>query len=317
MALFSLRHIKDGLKKPGDGLRVILGQLLSKTASWWSDELFLRIKFWLRLNKKLNLNNPRTFSEKLQWLKLYDHRPEYTVMVDKVKAKEYVASIIGQQYIIPTLGVWEDPEQIEFESLPLKFVLKCNHNSGVGMFICKDKSKVTPEKWEQVKEELRRGLKNNAYYLHSREWPYKDVPRRILAEQYIDPKPNVKDLPDYKWFCFNGEPKYCQVIQDRSTIETIDFFNTEWKHQEFVGFNPKADNAVQLPECPQNLELHIRIARELSKGIPFARVDLYDTGDKVLFGEVTFYPAGGFGQFRPVQYNEIFGKMIELPEKRR
>ena len=161
--------------------------ILYRFCRWMPDKWYLKLKFRLWMGKKLDLKNPRTFSEKLQWLKLYDRRPEYTFMVDKVKVKEYVASLIGDKYIIPTLGVWESPDMIDFDSLPDRFVLKCNHNSGLGMYICKDKSKMNIEK---VKEGLREGLKQN-YYLGGREWPYKDVPRRILAETYLDSNAHI------------------------------------------------------------------------------------------------------------------------------
>ena len=261
------------------------------------------------MGKPLDLNNPRTFGEKLEWLKLYNRKPEYTIMVDKVKVKDYVAPIIGEKYIIPTLGVWDDPEEIDFDSLPNRFVLKCNHNSGLGMFICKDKNKIYIDK---VKTGLRQGLKQD-YYIGSREWPYKNVPRRILAEQFIDPPTGSCDLPDYKWYCFNGEPKFCQVIQNRNTSETIDFFDAEWKHQNFIGLNSKASNAKITPLRPAHIEEHLTIARKLSKEIPFARIDLYETDDSPYFGEVTFFPNSGFGSFRPMEYNEILGSMIHLP----
>lgn len=276
---------------------------------WMPDEMYLRIKYRMWMGKSLDLKNPQTFGEKLEWLKLFNRKPEYTILVDKVNVKDYVAPIIGERYIIPTLGVWDDPEKIDFDSLPSRFVLKCNHNSGLGMYICKDKSKIDVEK---VKSGLRQGLKQN-YYIASREWPYKDVPRRILAEQFIDPPKGAQDLPDYKWYCFNGEPKFCQVIQDRNTCETIDFFDAEWKHQVFIGLNKTADNAKITPSRPIHIEEHLAIARELSKGIPFARIDLYETDDRPYFGEVTFFPNSGFGSFRPAEYDEILGAMILLP----
>lgn len=291
----------------------LIGSVVYHTPKLWTDSFYLKIQFRSQMGYHLNLKHPTTFSEKLQWLKLYNRLPDYTMMVDKVKVKEYVASIIGEEYIIPTLGVWDDPEKIDFDALPNRFVLKCNHNSGLGMYICKDKSKMNIEK---VKDELRKGLKQD-YYLTNREWPYKNVPRRILAEKYIDPAPNVQDLPDYKWYCFNGEPKYCQVIQDRSTKETIDFFDTDWNHQEFVGLNPAAGPAAVMPAKPANLEIQIRIARELSKDLPFSRIDLYTSGGTTYFGEITLYPASGFGVFRPDQYNEILGEMVKLTGEKR
>ena len=277
------------------------------------DKLYLQMLYRRVFNKKLNLKNPKTFNEKLQWMKLYDRRPEYTTMVDKYAVKEYVAKIIGEEYIIPTLGVWDKPEEIDWESLPDQFVLKCTHDSG-GLVICRDKSKLDID---AAIKKLRKSLKRN-YYKAGREWPYKNVPRRIIAEKYMEVNPKVKDLPDYKWFCFNGEPTYCQVIQDRSSVETIDFFDTNWKHQEFVGLNPAAGPAAVEPACPANLETQIKIARDLSKGIPFSRIDLYFVDNKSWFGEITLYPTSGTsGTFTPEKYNEILGNMIKLPGEKR
>ena len=290
--------------------KVLINVFLTRFCRWMPDRWYLMLKYRLWMGRCLNLSNPRTFSEKLQWLKLYDRRPIYTEMVDKVKVKDYVASIIGKAFIIPTLGVWDDPDKIDFNALPDRFVLKCNHNSGLGMFICKDKKRMDVER---VRAGLKKGLKQN-YYVGSREWPYKDVHRCILAEEYIDPAPNESDLPDYKWYCFNGEPKFCQVIQDRNTCETIDFFDTDWNHQDFVGLNSIAGNAMSIPQRPAHLDTHLFIARELSKGIPFSRIDLYETKERVLFGEITFFPGGGFGNFRPAKYNEIIGAMIKLQD---
>ena len=185
-------------------------RMLHRFGKWLPDKAFIKCKFRFAMGYKLNLRQPKTFSEKLQWLKLYDRRPEYTTMVDKVKAKEYVASVIGEEYIIPTLGVWSDPDQIDFDSLPDRFVLKVNHNSGTGMYICKDKTKMDVEK---VKIGLRKGLKEN-YYIRNREWPYKNVPRRILAETYMEDE--FGELRDYKFFCFDGVVKALFIATDRS-----------------------------------------------------------------------------------------------------
>lgn len=288
--------------------KVLANAFLSKYCHWMPDRLFLKIKFRLNLGKWINLKNPKTFSEKLQWLKLFNRRPEYTMMVDKVKAKEYAATILGEKYIIPTLGVWDDPNKIDFDVLPDRFVLKCNHNSGTGMYICKDKNRMNVEK---VIAELRKGLKEN-YYLKNREWPYKDVPRRILAEQYIDPRPDTNDLPDYKFFCFDGKPKYCQVISGRAKKMCVDFFDMDWNHQPFhePHFYPFADKE---PKRPENFETMAKAASRLSKGMPFSRIDFYDTGDHVYFGEITFFPTSGMGGFDPEEYDAIMGQMIILP----
>lgn len=283
------------------------------------DKLYLSLKFRMNFGRWPNWKNPQTFSEKLQWLKLYDRRPEYTQMVDKYAVKEYVAGIIGEEYVIPTLGVWDKPEEIEWDKLPDQFVLKTTHGGGSeGVVICRDKTTFDRKK---AIEKLNKSMQTDLYKVW-REWPYKNVPKRIIAEQYIETKPELRyekgkiavpDLPDYKWYCFDGEPKYCQVIQNRNTTETIDFFDTSWVHQEFVGLNPLADNASEEPSQPEDLDVQIRIARELSKGIPFSRIDLYSIRGETLFGEITLYPNSGVGKFRPENWNIQLGEYIKIP----
>lgn len=282
--------------------------LLDRVAVLIPDALFIKLKFRATMGYWPDLKKPKTFSEKLQWLKLYDRKPEYTTMVDKAEAKKWVAERIGEEYIIPTIGVWDSVEEVDWDILPNQFVMKCTHDSG-GIVICKDKKSLDID---DAKKTLKR-FQHRRYFYQNREWPYKNVKPRIIAEQYIEPRPNVKDLTDYKWYCFNGEPKYCQVIQDRSTNETIDFFDTEWNHQEFIGLNTAAGPAAEQPTRPANLDIQIQIARELSKDMTFSRIDLYETNENEYFGEITFYPASGFGLFAPDQYNEILGKMISLP----
>ena len=283
--------------------------LLHKFSYFYSDEQFLRKLYRLRIGEELNLENPQTFCEKLQWLKLYNRKPEYTQMVDKYAVKEYVADIIGEEYIIPTLGVWDRVEDIDWDSLPNQFVLKCTHDSG-GLVICKDKSTLDIK---NAVRKLKKSMKRN-YFYGNREWPYKNVPRRIIAEQYMEIR-GQKDLPDYKFFCFDGEPKYCQVIRDRNTKETIDFYDMEWNHMPFVGLNPIAttgETPVAKPLCIENM---ICICKKLSKNIPFSRIDLYVIDDKEYFGEITFFPASGIGWFRPEEWNYTFGSWIKLPQK--
>ena len=288
--------------------------LMEHFGRWIPDRTYLKWMYRLRVGQRLDLREPHTFGEKIQWLKLYNRKPEYVQMVDKCAAKDYVAKIIGDEYIIPNLGVWDKLDDIDWEALPDRFVLKTTYGGGnKGVVICKDKTSFDRNK---AMAKLKKGLKQDIY-LSLREWPYKNVPRRIIAEQYIEPQPNVKDLPDYKWYCFNGEPQYCQVIQDRTTHETIDFFDKEWKHQEFVGLNPAADSAPFPPTKPVHLETQINIARELCKDIPFARIDFYETDSNVYFGEITLYPKSGFGLFRPNHYNDLLGQMIRLPENKR
>lgn len=262
------------------------------------------------MGKKLDLENPKSFSEKLQWLKLYDRHPEHTMMVDKVKVKGYVASVIGERYIVPTIGVWERPEDIDWDSLPDRFVMKCNHNSGRGMYICKDKSKMNKKK---VVENLRKGLKQD-YFKKNREWPYKDVPRRILAEQFIDPEPGKEDLPDYKLFCFDGKVKALFIATDRSKGEhavRFDFFDENFNHLPFINGHPNADVT---PMKPRQFEEMKMLAEKLSKGIPHVRVDFYEVGDKIYFGEMTFFHWSGLMPFVPEEWDDKFGGWLALPE---
>lgn len=250
--------------------------------------------------------------EKIQWLKLYNRKPEYTIMVDKVKVKQYVEEKLGKECIIPNLGVWESPEEIDFDALPNQFVLKCNHNSGTGMYICKDKRTLDIEK---VKAGLRKGLKEN-YFLHGREWPYKDVPRRILAEKFMVDD-NVKELKDYKFFCFGGIPRLCQVISDRNTDMKIDFYDMEWNRVvglvEFAGLAQYVQNSDNDIARPRSFDDMKRMAAVLSAEIPFARIDFYDIQGKAYFGEITFFPTSGFVLFSPDEWNERLGNLIEIP----
>ena len=273
-----------------------------------SDVEYIRKTFMYKVGYELNIENPVFFNEKIQWLKLYNRKPEYTIMVDKYKVRQYVAQQIGEKYLIPLLGVWDTPEEIDFKDLPNQFVLKCNHNSGNGMCICKDKTKLDIAK---VKRKLRRSLKSD-FYLTGREWPYKDVPRKIIAEKFMSDG-SGSDLRDYKFYCFNGIPKYCQVISNRTTAETIDFFDMEWKLQGFTGLAlpPQPHSAVPIkrPSCYEEMQL---LAQKLAKSIPFVRIDFYEIEGRVYFGEITFFPASGFGEFTPREWNKKIGDMIDL-----
>ncbi len=270
-----------------------------------SDRLFLKLKYYINFEKWPDLENPHTFSEKMQWLKLHDHNPEHTKMVDKVDAKMYVSERIGEEYIIPTLAVYDNTDEIDFEALPNQFVLKCTHDSG-GVVICSDKSKL--DKKVAIKK-LKKGLKRN-FFWQTREWPYKNVKPRIIAEQYIEPCTVTKDLPDYKFFCFNGEPEYCQVISDRRTNMCIDFFDKEWNHQPFHEprifpfSNRKIDKPLKYTEM-------LELARKLSCSKSFLRVDFYEVQDKIYFGELTFYPTSGMGGFCPDEWDHKFGALIK------
>lgn len=292
--------------------RRVLAKVIQKFFYLLPDRLYLQIVFRLEMGYKLDLDNPQTFSEKLQWLKLYNCKPEYTTMVDKAAVKEYVAKIIGEEYIIPTLGVWDRFEDIDFDSLPNQFVLKTTHGGGnTGVVICKDKSSFD---MANAKAKLNKSLRS-CIYRRYKEWPYKDVKHRIIAEEYINTAKS--DLTDYKFFCFGGEVKYCQVIQNRSTNLTIDFYDKHWQHQPFVGLIALGQHIEQSTTAvhkPQNYGLMLDIASKLSANIPFARIDLFNTNGRIYFGEITFYPASGLGAFTPSEWNDRLGEWIKLPD---
>ena len=295
-----------------------MASIISNFFRWLPDATYLKLLYRFRMGHRLDLKNPQTFTEKLQWLKLYNRKPEYTTMVDKHAVKQHVANIIGEEYIIPTLGVWDRPEDIDWYSLPNQFVLKTTPGGGGGgVVICKDKT--TFDKASAIAK-LKESMASEIYS-GLREWPYKNVPKRIIAEKFMAPEksPAHQDLTDYKFFCFNGEAKYCQVIRDRHTKETIDFYDMEWNHQEFVGLLPQSNiadsisNGLTSVARPKNLDEMKEICRKLSKEIPFVRVDLYVIDDKNYFGELTLYPASGMGVFTPEEWNDKLGDLLTLP----
>ena len=272
------------------------------------DKLYLSVMYRLYFGKGLNWEHPVTFNEKLQWLKLYNRKPEYTIMVDKVKAKEYVASVIGEQYIIPTLGVWSSPDEIDFGRLPDRFVLKCNHNSGKGMCICRDKSKLDIS---MVKRNLRKGLKQDMF-LHGREWPYKNVPRKILAEKYMVDESGW-ELKDYKVFCMNGEPEIIEVDWDRFIRHKRNLYDKNWNLLDLQIQYP-SDKNVKIAR-PEKLDEMLNLSRKLATGIPHVRVDFYCIGNRLYWGELTFFHESGYGSFIPEEWNIRLGKLIALPPK--
>ena len=273
-----------------------------------SDRRLLEMKYRAAMGGKLDLDTPSTFNEKLQWLKLYDRKPEYTVMVDKYRVRDYIADTIGSEYLIPLVGVWDSADEIDFDALPNQFAMKCNHNSGLGMCICKDKSKLDVDR---VKKELQKGLKQD-YYLTGREWPYKDVPRKIIAEQFM--KSDAGGLTDYKLHCFNGEPKLILVCKDRFTETglTEDFFSGNWEHLDIR--RPNHPNASQSIPQPRELPRMLELARKLSQDIPFLRVDFYIIEHKIYFSELTFFPASGFEKFVPENWDQTLGSWLTLPK---
>jgi hypothetical protein len=272
------------------------------------DELFLKGLYARSMGKPLNLRHPKTFGEKLQWLKLHDRNPKYKSLVDKFEVKKLVGSLIGEEYIIPTLGIYESFEDIDFSLLPAQFVLKTTNGGGsTGVVICRD---IFSFNIIEAKKKLTQSMSLDVYRTMG-EWAYKGIQPRIIAETLMSDGENI-DLPDYKFFCFHGTPVFCQVIKNRSKKETIDFYDVNWEHQPFIGLNPKAVHSTEKQQCPSNYKHMLEIARSLSANIPFARVDLYDIKGRIYFGEITFYPNSGFGSFSPDIWNYTLGEMIKI-----
>ena len=269
-----------------------------------SDSFLLKCLYRVYVGKKLNLKNPKTFNEKLQWLKIHDRKPIYTKMVDKYEAKQYVAERIGAEYVVPNFGVWDSFDEIDFDSLPEQFVLKSTHDCG-GLVICTDKSKLDKE---AARQKINKSMKRN-YYWSCREWPYKNVKPRILAEQFISDGEH-KNLIVYKVLCFHGEPRILQVIQDdKQPNESIDYFDTEWNLLELKQNFPNSENHLPKPEFLDNM---LNLSRELSKDIPFIRVDWYIAKEKILFSELTFYSDAGVAAFTPEKWDETLGSWIHI-----
>lgn len=272
------------------------------------DDVFLKRKFKATMGRELDLAAPKTFNEKLQWLKLYNRKPEYTMLVDKYLVRDYIREKLGKEYLIPLLGVWNTPEEIDFDALPDQFVLKCNHNSGVGMYICRDKSAMDIQK---VKQELHRGLAQD-YYLPSREWPYKNVPRKIICEKFMSDTPGATDFTDYKFFCFNGKVDCVMVCLERSSGDTkFYFFDENWKLKRLNIRGKNAPEGFTIPK-PSCMDKMFRIAAKLSEGMPFVRVDLYQSNDQIYFGELTFFPDSGFDANLLPETDAYFGSLIDL-----
>ena len=262
------------------------------------------------MNYPLNLANPQSYNEKLQWLKLYDHNPLYTTLVDKYRVKAWVADKIGPQYVIPTLAVWQRADDVDIKSFPNQFVLKCNHDSG-SVIICKDKATFD---LNAAKELLRNSLKKNFYYA-GWEWPYKKVKPCVFAESYMEDG-ITHDLRDYKFFCFDGIVKAAFVATDRqsTTEETkFDFFDVNYRHLDVTNGHPNTPPSL-IPPKPNEWEEMVRIAELLSDGIPHVRCDLYCINGKIYFGEMTFYHWGGFKPFNPQKWDYIFGDWLTLPK---
>lgn len=280
---------------------------LMKMLSFIPDKQYLELMYRVRMGKKLDLKNPQTFNEKLQWLKLYDRKPEYTMMVDKYEAKKYVADKIGNEYIIPTLGVWDSYDEIDFEGLPNQFVLKCTHDSG-GLVICRDKKQFDKE---AAREKIEKSLKSNFFWV-GREWPYKNVKPRIIAEKYMKDT-ETKDLRDYKVYCFNGIAKFLYLSEgmEEHTTAKVSYVNLDWTPAEFRRSDYQEFDS--LPPKPERLEDIIKLAEVLAKGLNFIRADFYEINNRIYFGEMTFFPGAGFTPFISEMDDLRMGKLLNLP----
>lgn len=299
----------------------ILKAMVTDESQWWRyvratpvlrfipDKYYLKKWYKFKTGKELNLKNPQSFNEKLQWLKLYDRNPNYSKMVDKYEVRKYIKEKIGEEHLIPLVGgPWKNFEDIDFAKLPDQFVLKCTHDSG-SVEICKNKKEFDIEK---VRKKFNYTLKRN-YYYYGREWPYKNVKPRIIAEKYLLDDSGIEPK-DYKIFNFNGEPRIIQVDLDRFVNHRHNYYTTKWEFLDVYIDDPNDPNVII--ECPPELDELLRLARRLSKGIPHLRTDFYIMKGKILFGELTFYHAGGMGKFTPSKFERQMGDWLTLPNKR-
>ncbi len=297
------------LKYVNDPLSIVARFAVMKPERIIDDEKYLKLYYRKSFHRKLDLENPKTYSEKLQWLKLYYHCPEYTKMVDKYAAKQYVSDIIGEEYVIPTFAAWDSTEQIEWDKLPNQFVLKTTHDSG-GVVVCKDKEKLDKE---VAIKKLNWALTHDNY-TQTREWPYKNVRRRIIAEQFMEDE--FGELRDYKFLCFDGEPKIMFVACDRGRKDKgdtkFDFFDMDFNHLPLIQGHPNSPNHISKPEGFEKMK---ELARLLSAGKPHVRVDFYHIHGKVYFGELTFFHFSGFCPFEPEEWDYKLGSWLTLPPK--
>ena len=273
------------------------------------DRIYLKKLYKKRMGEELNLKAPKSYTEKLNWLKLHDRNPAYTLMVDKFGVREYISEKIGEEYLVPLIGSWSSVEDIDFTQLPNEFVLKCNHDNGI--IVCNNKENLDVD---NVKKELQFHL-NRDYYKKAREWPYKNVDRKIICEQFMK-NTDGDPLVDYKLFCFNGVPRFVMVNSDRFSKDTklkTDIYDMEWNYMNMQdGPYPMAGDVFEKPECLEEMRF---LAEKLSKGIPFVRVDFNYWNKQLYFGELTFYHSAGFESFQPKEWDNKLGEWLKLPTK--
>lgn len=298
-----IKKILETLKDPyktADRLLILFSPLIK------NDVLYSKMRYYLCMRRKLQLNPPKSFNEKLQWLKLYDRRQSYSKYVDKYEVKQIVSDLIGEEYIIPTYGIWEKVEDIDFDKLPNQFVIKCTHDSQ-SFIICKDKETLDLQK---AKKKLKKALKDNKWYYHGREYPYKNIKPRIIAEKYLTDESGI-ELKDYKFFCFDGVPKMLLIVSGRGADQRQDFYDMDFNLLPVHRIKHPNSNIKRTP--PENYQKMIEIATTLSKGFPHIRVDLYNINGKIYFGELTFFSGGANTRFEPDEWDYIMSDWITLP----
>lgn len=296
-----IRKILNAIKQPK-----ILFTLILNKMKFLPDKTYLKLRYRVEFGKKLDLKNPKSFNEKLNWLKLYDRKPIYNTMVDKYEVRKYISETIGEEYLIPLIGIWNSFDEIDFDALPEQFVLKCTHDSG-SVVICKDKSKFD---YNAAKRKLERKFNKNLYWW-AREWVYKDIKPRIIAEKYMNDGIH-DDMVDYKFFCFNGKPEYIYVSENLSDHKNgaISFYDMDFNEAPFRRTDfKKLDHA---PEKPESFDKMVELAKILSKDHYFLRVDFYDICGKIYFGELTFCPAAGYMPIVPQEWDYKLGEMLDI-----
>lgn len=296
-------NFKEALENPK---KIIFSLGMKNKLGFLCDEKYLKLMYWANTGKKLNLENPVTFNEKLQWLKLHNQNPEYSRMVDKYEAKKWIAERIGDEYIIPTLGIWDTFDEIDFDKLPNQFVLKCTHDSG-GLVICKDKRTLDKAK---AKKKIEKSLKRD-YFLVGREYPYKEVKPRIIAEKYMEDTA-TQELRDYKIFTFDGIAKALSIVSNRQAGKTTaDYFDINFKPLDFTwGYS----HSKVLPFKSKSFDYMVRAAECLVRDTVELQVDFYEVNGKAYFGEMTFFDGKGFDTFDSEEWNQKFGDLIKLPD---
>ena len=287
--------------------RILISLARRGLLQWLSDEKYLEIVYYLRFHERINWEKPQRFNEKLQWLKLNNRKAMLTKLADKSEVKDYIKKEIGEEYIIPTISVFNKFEEIDFSTLPNQFVIKCTHDSG-GLAIVSDKNTLDIPK---IKKKINTSLRRN-YYWAGREWPYKDIKPRILVEEYVNDN-TINELRDYKFFCFSGKVAFFKIDYDRFTKHKANYYSPEGVLLEMgeAKIPPDKNRVIKLPN---RLDEMLAISEKLSRGFPFLRVDLYEANDSIYFGELTFYPDSGFGKFVPDSADFDIGRLLKLKD---